>query len=195
MDFKKRDELLLRISRLGKSGAVPVSNDPKALRQSLDELQRRTGELQGVVSELIAEMFRGPTFGENAAIFVVDDRSSSPTFNVLDATKSAAEGLGSVANLCVFRHGLGFVFDRWVIINQFLNAPASSPPARMGGLELYSVDDNRTVFRLDTDATSQDAVMTVALWPSKVVPTAGISARATGASRGANGYIRATSLQ
>lgn len=195
MDFKKRDSLLRRITRLGKSGAVPVSDDVKALRSSLDELQRRTGELQSVLSELIGEKFRGPQFGDNAATFVVDDRASSPTFNVLTTAQAAAEGLGSVANLCVFRHGLGFVFDRWLIVNQFLNAPAATPPNRFGGLELYAVDDNRTVFRLSADATSQDAVMTVVLWPSKAVPTAGISARATGASRGANGYARATSLQ
>ena len=195
MDFTKRDELLMRIGRLGKSGALPVSNDLKSMRGALDELQRRTGELQTVVTTLLSESFRGPQFGENSAIFLVDSRVGSTTYNVLDTAQAAAEGLGSVANLCVFRHGKGFVFDRWVVINHFLNAPAVTPPNRVGGLELYAVDDNRTVFRLDADATNQSAVMTVALWPSKVVPTAGISARATGASRGANGYVRATSLQ
>ena len=198
MDFTKRDELLMRIGRLGKSGALPVSNDLRSLRGALDELQRRTGELQTVVTTLLSESFRGPQFGDNSAIFLVDSRgplTSSATYNVLTTAQAAADGLGSVANLCVFRHGKGFVFDRWMVINQFLSAPAATPPNRVGGLELYAVDDNRTVFRLDADATSQRAVMTVALWPSKVVPTAGISARATGASRGANGYVRATSLQ
>lgn len=194
MDWSDRDTMLERLGRLGKAGGVPlVGGDPKL---AIDELQRRTSTVAQAASQTLAEFFRGPRTGDDAPVFTINARSGNSGYNVLSTTQANAEGLGSVANLAIFRHGLGFVLDYYTVIRHVLHnpLPVGSPPNRMGGVQLYAVDDNRTVFQIDADAASQYAVITLACWPSKVIPANGISPSKTGASRGTSGYIRATGL-
>lgn len=196
MDWSDRDTMLERLGRLGKAGGVPlVGGDPKL---AIDELQRRTSTVAQAASQTLSEVFRGPRTGDSAPVIEFDARAAPPagSGDRLSTTQAAAEGLGSVANLVIFRHGLGFVLDYYTVIRHVLHnpLPVGSPPNRMGGVQLYAVDDNRTVFQIDADAASQYAVITLACWPSKVIPANGISPSKTGASRGTSGYIRATGL-
>ena len=194
MDWSDRDTMLERLGRLGKAGGVPlVGGDPKL---AIDELQRRTSTVAQAASQTLSEVFRGPRTGDSAPVIEFDARAAPPagSGDRLSTTQAAAEGLGSVANLVIFRHGLGFVLDYYTVIRKWLRTPAATPPNRIGDLELYAVDDNRTVFRLDADAVSQEAMITLTCWPSKVIPANGISPSKTGASRGTSGYIRATGL-
>ena len=192
MDWSDRDTMLERLGRLGKAGGVPlVGGDPKL---AIDELQRRTSTVAQAASQTLAEVFRGPRTGDSAPVFTINARSGNSAYNILTSAQANAEGLGTTSNLCIFRHGLGFVLDYYMVIRHVLHNPSFAPPNRMGNVQLYAVDDNRTVFQIDADAASQYAVITLTCWPSKVIPANGISPSKTGASRGTSGYIRATGL-
>lgn len=198
MDWNSRNTALDTLGRLGKAGGIPVAADPKL---AIDELQRRTSTVAQAASQTLNEVFRGPRTGDNAPIFQADSRTTSgpggtvsPTYNILTAAEATAEGFGAVSGLCIFRHGLGFVLDYYCVIRHALYNAAANPPNRMGNINLFAVDDNRTIFRLDADAISQQAVIVVTCWPSRAIPTNGISPTTTGASRGKNGYILAKNL-
>ncbi|MBM3276068.1 MAG: hypothetical protein FJZ00_13025 [Candidatus Sericytochromatia bacterium] len=186
MDWNARDSALERLGRLGKSGALSLLNHKAAL----DELQRRSGVVAQVAADTLGLAFRGPRSDDDADIFTVDCQS---TGNILTAAEASSEGLGSVDNLSVFRHGRGFILDYYVEIRRVLHN-AASPFASACGFRLYAVDDNRTVFQVTTDAVTQQAAFTVSCWPSKLVPANGLSPTTTGASRGSGGYLLATKL-
>lgn len=192
MDYNARNTALERLGRLGKAGGVPIdSSNPKP---SIDDLQRRSSTVSQVLAELLSDHFRGPRSGEGADIFTIDCRSGG---NLMNTAEAVLEGFGSIDNLAIFRHGRGFVLDYYVVIRHVLNNPSPAgpnPPNRMGGIQLYAVDDNRTVFQVDADAESQEAIITVSCWSSKTIPANGISPEKTGASRGRNGFILATKL-
>lgn len=186
MDFKARDSALEKLGRLGKSGGISLLDTKLAI----DELQRRASGVSEVAASMLSDMFRGPRFADGADIFAIDCRSSG---NILSSAQALAEGLGSVSNLSVFRHGRGFILDYYVEIQRILHN-AASPMTSACGFRLYAVDDNRTVFQVTSDAVTQQAVIKVSCFPSKLVPANGIAASATGASRGRDGYILATKL-
>ena len=185
MDYRDRDAALEKLGKLGQAGGLPIV-DPKL---AIDELQRRTSTVAQIVAAMLADMFRGPRYGDGADLFMIDARPASPTYNLItDPALAAREGLGSSDNIAVFRHGRGFVLDRAELVHCFLNAPAVGPPNRIGQWQHFSWDDNRTIFQLDVDAVDQEAVMIFSCFSSKVVPANKIPARATGAARGKYGY-------
>lgn len=187
MDWKARDSALERLGRLGKSGGISISNTKAAI----DELQRRSSLVAQAAADTLGLAFRGPRGDDDADIFTIDCRATGG--NVLSSTEAAAEGLGSVSNLAVFRHGRGFVLDYYVEIRRVIHS-AASPFASACGFRLYAVDDNRTVFQVTTDAVTQEAAFTVSCWPSKLIPANGLSPSTTGAARGRGGYLLATKL-
>lgn len=184
MDYRDRDAALEKLGKLGKAGGIPISNPSLAV----DELQRRTSTVAQIVAELLSDNFRGPRFATGADIFTIDCRSGG---NIISSTIASQEGFGSTSNLAIFRHGKGFVLDYYVVIQHFLKSPAVGPPNRLGNVQVFGFDDNRTAFQADQDALTQEAVITVACWSSKQVPANQISPRATGAARGPHGYIEA----
>ncbi len=183
MDFDARTAIIEKVGRIGQRGAL-----------TLDDLQRRTGTVAQSLADLYAEFFRGPRAGEDALIFTIDARASASTYNILTSAQASAQGLGAVSNLAVYSHGQGFVLDYYTPLRHVLNAPAATPPNRMGNVRLYAVDDNRTIFQMDADGISQEAVITVTCFPSKAIPANGLKPSVTGASRGPSGYVLATSL-
>ena len=186
MDWKARDTALERLGRLGKSGGASKSDT----KQALDELQKRTSLVAQAAADTLSLAFRGPRADQDADIFTIDCRTGG---NILTSAQASASGLGAVSNLSVFNHGRGFVLDYYVEIRRVLNA-AASPMISTCGFRLYAIDDNRTVFQVTSDAVTQEAIITVTCFPSKLIPANGISSVATGATRGRNGYILATKL-
>jgi len=187
MDWRARDTALERLGRLGKSGGAPKGDT----KQAIDELQRRASVVAQAAADTLGMVFRGPRGDEDADIFTIDCRTGG---NILTSAQASAEGLGAVNNLAVFRHGRGFTLDYYVEIRRVVDDGSTWPAATAFNYRLYAVDDNRTVFQVTDTAISQDAVITVSCFPSKLVPANGLAPSSTGAARGKSGYILATEL-
>lgn len=206
MKMLERDVRLRRISALGKaSGMSPASADPRA---AIDQLQRRCAELEDAVAQLYGHVFEGPIFGPAGNLFRIDTRSGTTGYNLIASADSAKDGLpATTAGFVIFRHGLGYVLDRYVVVHWALANPgafnealgtfaarADGPPERAGGMRIYSFDDSRTVFQLDDEAVQQQVLAWVVCYSSAMIPTNKVSPEATGAARGQNGYILATNV-
>jgi len=163
------DQLLARLQMVGRAGALPKNAN---LPQLIDELQRQLGILGDAARALLSELRQGPRFPKDGLLFVVDCRTA--TTNLLSTAQAAAEGLGAIAGLAIYRHGLGLRLNR--AAQPFAsNIPTvgvvNGQASRNGTCFLYGWDDNRTVFQVDQDAQSNQSVFIVSCYPSRVQPS------------------------
>lgn len=164
----QRDALLRKISALGKAGGMPLTVDPQ---KAIDELQRRCGVLQEAVTLLLDVAFQNPNTSSGGTIFRIDGRPTSAGYNLLTAAQANQEVGLNALGVSIYRHGLGYALDRFVVISKGLANPGAPQPTRITGERLYGYDNNRTVFQLDAEAVTQQAVVWVVCFSSKINPT------------------------
>lgn len=188
------DLLISRLQRVGQAGALPKN---LSVPQLIDELQRQLAALADGSRALLTALRAGPGFDKNSNLFLIDARSGSSTFNILTTGDATNEGLGAVAGLAIYRHGLGFKLDRFTQVD-FAGTPtvgvASGQASRNGTLSRYAADEQRTVFQLDQDAVTNQSLFVVSCYSSRVVPSVTVNpgtAQKTGAATPQLGLVRA----
>lgn len=164
MKLEQRDDLLGRLSRIGKAGPLPRNLD-KETAGLIDQMQRQIGTLQEAVRAVLA----APTILSDGYQFTIDARPASDGYNILTTAQATAEGLPAEDGFVIYRHASGLLLNRPQQTSWTLNAPAS-PLATSGGLLMYSFDKNRTVLKIDADAAAQEVVATFKFSPSSSVP-------------------------
>lgn len=173
MRLTRRDDLLNRLTRVGKAGPLPRNMD-KETAGLIDQMQRQIGVLQEALREMLAD----PFVLSDGYRFSIDARAASDGLNVLTVAQATAEGLPAEDGFVVYRHSSGLLLNQAFVTSWALNAPAS-PLANSGGLLMYSCDKDRTVLQIDGDAETQEVVATLRFFPSSSVPV-GFTARPAG---------------
>lgn len=197
MNLSDMDALATQLQRVGQSGALPKTG---SVPQLVDELQRQLGVVGDVLRLLLEEARERPGTSKDALLFLIDARPTASTYNVLSTAQAGQEGLGATAGLAVFRHGQSTRLDRatevfYALANRNI-AVANGQTTRSGRAVMYGFDDNRTVFQLDIEAETQQAIAIMAVYASQKRPSAKITkdGQTTGAAVPQLGFVLASSV-
>lgn len=164
MNVAEIDGLIGRLQRVGQAGALPKNMTQPQL---IDELQRELGALAQAAIALLAELRASPRYGKDAQLFLVDCRAAST--NILTTAQANLEGLGAIAGLAIYRHGLGYRLDRadpvWFAYTATIGV-VNGQAARAGTCCVRNFDDQRTIFQVDQDAVTNGATFLMSCYPS-----------------------------